>query len=142
MTEHSWYKAISLIERIESLSAAGGNIENCDFDRKIAEQRFNKWRSRPSFNDDIFFSQRLSADGIREDQFLYLLGEPLESLQKRFSSPPEWLIEIGKAFSDTAEGIKYFSDQQQLRGFLNALSPIINPRRKRLRDEIEEMARR
>src|SRR5262245_58861634 len=85
----NWYRAITLRERITSLRAIdGAAATGMGVDSDLALRRMNQWRSQQPFTMDSRFSQRIALDGIGEGEFLHLLGESAESLQKRFLGPP------------------------------------------------------
>jgi type 2 lantibiotic biosynthesis protein LanM len=67
--------------------------------REKARQRLAQWKSQSPFqNADESFAQRLALDGLTEESFLTLLAQPEEALQAAFPAPPEWLVEIFRAF--------------------------------------------
>jgi hypothetical protein len=42
-----------------------------------AERRIQHWRSQPPFETGSYFAQRLTTDGMIEDDLRYFLGEPI-----------------------------------------------------------------
>ncbi|MEQ8962494.1 MAG: type 2 lantipeptide synthetase LanM, partial [Coleofasciculus sp. C2-GNP5-27] len=71
-----------------------------------------------------FFAIKLAQEGITEQEFRFLLGEPMRSLPQRFPTIPEWLREIEQAFST--------ADRSNLKSvitsdnFLCAIAPLIH----------------
>ncbi len=97
----SWYKALTLIERIASLPRDRGGPGQGDFDAKLASLRLERWQVQPVFKNEGFWEQRLALDSLSSDDFYYLLGESADALQKRFPVPPQWLAELDRAFTQT-----------------------------------------
>lgn len=148
ISDPAWYRAATLSERARSLIASGGNSPS-RFDADLAERRLSRWRSKPPFEDeDSRLAERLSADGISEDDLRILLGEPAEATRDRFEEPPGWLRELVRAFSDPApetalpsvelpagEG----SSGGEVVGFLYAIEPLVRDGWERLRRVTEEI---
>src|SRR5262245_53862252 len=99
MHSSNWYKAITLAERIRSLHAIDRKTVGSTMDPGLAVRRMGRWRSQQPFDVDSWFSRRVALDEINEDEFLHLLGEPAESVQKRFFATPPWLVELENAFA-------------------------------------------
>jgi type 2 lantibiotic biosynthesis protein LanM len=139
----NWYHAITLAERITSLRALDGGSDGAAVDFDLAKRRISQWRSQQPFTMDARFSQRVALDEITEDEFLHLLGEPAESIQKRFSAPPRWLEEFESAFSTfPASSLLSFpasSASGKDVAFIEAVEPLIRRGRDRLRKGINAL---
>lgn len=126
----AWYQALTLKERLASLRAVSGKIPNVEVNADLAERRMQRWRSQTPFTTNSYFEQRLAIDGITEDEFRYLLGEPIEAVRDRFSEPPAWLVELAQAFSRPAGSnqlplLKVLEDYETA-GFLSVIEPLIS----------------
>lgn len=88
----TWYNALTLTERLASRRAAQGIPVYVKLNTHLAARRRQHWRSQPPFATHSYFAQRLAMDGMSEDEFVYLLGEPIEAIRARFPAPPRgWL---------------------------------------------------
>jgi type 2 lantibiotic biosynthesis protein LanM len=153
LQDSAWYSAVTLRERIAALRRAkDAKIDDaCEapsgaIDFELAERRLQRWRSQAPFEDDSYFQLRLEMDGIDEDEFRRLLGEPVEAIRERFSAPPEWLIELSEAFFNPAASepiaLPVALRDKEGAGFLRAIEPLINHGRNKLRHGIEPLIRR
>jgi hypothetical protein len=93
----AWYHAITLTERIAALREPPRKISKIDTD--LAMRRADRWRAQAPFANHAYLAQRLVQDGITEDEWLYLLGEPIAALSARFPAPPAWLVDLAQAFA-------------------------------------------
>ena len=98
-TSSSWCHALTLGERIATLSGERGSHSLSDEDVELGRQRTQRWRSQPPFDTDSYFAQRLALDGIDEEHLVHILGEPVESLHGRLSGSPAWLAELATRIS-------------------------------------------
>src|SRR5262245_1656636 len=96
----AWYKALTLRERLLAPLASPNGIPS---NSERARHRLDQWRAQPPFATDGYFSQRLTADGLREDDLLHLLGESADSLRQRLE-PPDWLGGLARAFAASDPG--------------------------------------
>jgi len=140
----NWYQAITLSERITSLHAIdGAKATAMSVDSDLAMRRMNQWRSQKPFTTDSRFSQRVALDGISEAEFLHFLGEPAESVRKRFFAPPSWLVALLNAFSTIppANALPFPASSAAGKGaaFIEALEPVIRRGRDRLREGINAL---
>ena len=149
----AWYGAMTLTERIASLQAEPDKILNVKVNSELAQRRMQRWRKQAPFTDDAHFAQRLDLDGITEDEFLYLLGEPIEAVQERSPDPPTWLVNLAQAFSHpAASNAKPLPLPEELQGspeelqvkqvglFLFAIEPLIRQGRERLHEEVQKLS--
>lgn len=143
----AWYHAITLSERVASLQINLNRKSNLEINSELAQRRMQRWRSQAPFNqDDSLFLKRLKLDSINEDEFFYLLGEPIESVKERFPDPPDWLNHLATIFSNpTNSDCKPLPTLEETKGkeislFLYALEPLINEGRKRLEQVVEKIS--
>src|SRR5687768_7261685 len=130
----AWYHALTLTERIRSLSASSGKPA-ADGNIELAQRRLQRWRAQVPFNDPSLFAQRLALDGLTETVFLNLLGEPVEALPERFPAQPPWLAEVARAFLHSDHLPPPFPQTppgQDLNGFLVIAQPLIEQGRDRV----------
>ncbi len=122
-----WYRAIDLKERIASLLAGVNPIQNRQVNTDLARNRLERWHEQDPFSKDSYFAERLAMDGIDEEQFLSLLGEPIEAIQARFSETPAWLQQIAAAFSNSSEQLHLPGATQNIEtnSFLYLVEPLI-----------------
>lgn len=140
----AWYHAITLIERIASLRVVQSTQLNVEVNAELAERRMQRWRTQLPFPADSYFSQRLAMDGITEDEWLYLLGEPIEAVHNRFPTPPTWLAELTQAFSNPPSSIPIPLPEtlrgEKMVGFLRAIKPLISKGREQLHEGVQALA--
>lgn len=144
-TDHSpaWYQALTLIERLSSLRATGITVEGRKFNKERAADRLERWRASPVFGRESLFEARLALDQLSEDELLYLLGEPAETVKARFGDSPAWLARLADAFS--AAGADNVPAKQLPAGdagiFLAVIHPLISRSCAALRRGLEELLR-
>ncbi|HEX7320658.1 MAG TPA: type 2 lanthipeptide synthetase LanM family protein [bacterium] len=125
-----WYNALTLKERITSLSLAKTNKSYNNVRLKKAKQYLNEWRSQPPFDKNPqYFLQQLGAVGLNENELLTILAESAEALQQR-TVLPEWLKNLDEAFSQYHSFKLFNKNKQQLKNnklidLLLALTPLI-----------------
>ena len=66
----SWYRAITLHERIDSRGAVQNTVPTIAANADQGERRLQRWRSQLPFTTGSYFPQRLAMDGISEEDFL------------------------------------------------------------------------
>ncbi len=142
----AWYQAMTINERIASLKRISAQTLNLEFNAELAQRRMQGWKSQSPFTTDAYFSQRLDIDETNEDEFFYLLGEPIKNVQERFLETPNWLVNLAKAFSHPdAYKNKPLPPQETFQGkeinlFLYAIEPLIRQGSRRLREGIETLS--
>jgi type 2 lantibiotic biosynthesis protein LanM len=143
--DSGWYQAITLTERIASLSAVRNQIPNVEVNADFAQRRMQRWRSQPPFTIDSYFAQRLAMDGITEDEFLSLVSEPIESVKQRFPDTPTWLVQLTQAFSNpAASNPEMLPPPEAMQGqeadlFLYVIEPLISQGCNRLDEGIQAL---
>src|SRR5438105_3910362 len=99
----SWYKALTLTERLASLRAQCSNERTtASYDHELATERLRRWREQSPFENDASFAERLALDAMTDDEFLVILGEASEAIQERTYEVPSWLQELAQAFTPPA----------------------------------------
>ena len=135
----AWYQAITLSERIASKHPIKKQLHDRKIDAEIAERRMQRWKSQHPFSTDSYFAQRLAINGITEEEFLDLLGEPMEAVRDRYPSPPKWLTDITSAFSPNLPPLSKELHNLEKSSFLDAIAPLITPGCDRLREGIASL---
>src|SRR5262245_8914732 len=105
-----WYEALTLDERSQfacAAVAAGETNEGpvvCEppVNQELAQKRLRRWRAQTPFNNDVHFAERLRKNRLTESDFIGLLGEPSQQLQRRFQPAPEWLRELERLYTQWA----------------------------------------
>ncbi len=138
----TWYNATTLTERITSLRAIQCDCTDIEINTELAQRRMQRWKSQFPFTNDSYFFQRLLINGITEDEFFRVLGEPIEAVQNRFPELPDWLTEIALAFArpdfSSIPPLEKF-EVPELGGFLDAIAPLINQGCSRLHRKIQKL---
>ncbi|HKS26453.1 MAG TPA: type 2 lanthipeptide synthetase LanM family protein [Pyrinomonadaceae bacterium] len=137
----AWLHAVTLTERLESLRATRSESDRIEVDAELANRRLQRWRSQSPFTSDDPFNKRLNVGGLTEQEFLRLLGEPIEALSKRIGDVPPWLREIAEAYS-RAEGEDASAGPQKgkrLYGLLTLIEPLIRQSHRRLEEGLRRM---
>jgi type 2 lantibiotic biosynthesis protein LanM len=151
----AWYRALTVQERLAARRADQRATSNAAVDTARAERQLRRWRSQSPFRDDSAFAQRLALDGLREEEFFQILGEPAETIRDYCAAPPAWLAALAEAFarpdnsdllSHSAGGSKTTGKigRKQWRraataGFLDAIAPLIQPGHDRVRQGIQAL---
>ncbi|MBR8827891.1 MAG: type 2 lantipeptide synthetase LanM family protein [Gomphosphaeria aponina SAG 52.96 = DSM 107014] len=128
----AWYEGLTLRERTKLRPP---NYQ--EFDQKKAERRLKKWRSQTPFNQDYYYEQRLLSDGLTNESFTYLLGEKAEALKKRASNPPDWLIALEKAFSQSAIA----NNSHDCSSLVEVVQPLIKQGFEKLQKGLDELSK-
>jgi type 2 lantibiotic biosynthesis protein LanM len=136
-----WYHAINLRERIMSLGSEQHSALNGEVDINLAKKRMKDWKSQAPFSESSYFAQRLAIDNISKDKFLKLLGESVETIKSRFSTPPSWLSDFIQVFSKSPSFFKSIDLPKSISNdkrfmFLNIVEPLISAGLERLLQHI------
>ena len=137
VSSQSWSCAASLKER-----ACSPNYES-PYDSDVAQRRFAQWSSQPPFNSDDYLQRRLASVNLSQDQFLRILGEPTETIQKRVSTP--WLRDIEEAFlrePDTEDLLPSATAELVRSNFLRPFEPLVRLAQQRLRAGLSNLMSR
>ncbi|GHO83568.1 type 2 lanthipeptide synthetase LanM family protein [Dictyobacter formicarum] len=96
----SWYRALTLPERIALWQTDDKKrVASDHLNTDLAASKLRWWQELPAFQQGSQFAQRLAIDGLSEEDLLYLLAEPIEAVQQRFSGDLIWLDKLMQAFS-------------------------------------------
>ena len=68
-------------------------------DEERGRRRLERWRAQAPFAADALFADRLALAGIRPEDLLPILSEPVESLQRRLAQTPAWLTQLAAAYT-------------------------------------------
>jgi type 2 lantibiotic biosynthesis protein LanM len=139
-----WYRAITLRERIASLSAVRNQMPNVAVNADLALRWMARWRDRDPFSKKTYFAERLAMDGIDEEKFLLLLGEPIEAVQERFPEIPTWLRQLLEAFATPSDfeqlHLPEATQNVETSWFLYLIEPLICQGLNRLSEGIESLS--
>jgi type 2 lantibiotic biosynthesis protein LanM len=137
----NWYRATTLTERVASLQGIQCATPNVEVNADLAKRWIQRWRSQPPFTADSYFAQRLAMDGISDDELVYIFGEPIEAVHKRYPDSPAWLAKLAQAFSrpaaSTSTRLPEALRGQEMPRFLDALAPLISQGRDRLHEGVQ-----
>lgn len=122
----TWGHALTLAERIATLSGDGDSDAHRNPSAELGRQRLQRWRSQPPFSNDLFFAQRLALEGIDEARLAHILGEPVESLHERLSPWPAWLVTLAEAYAQPASAFASPPPGEEVLGFLELVQPLID----------------
>jgi type 2 lantibiotic biosynthesis protein LanM len=115
----------------------GSEPSTVGIDRTRAERPFQHWKAQSPFGDSSYLTQRLAMDGLTEETFLRLLGEPIEAVRDRVACSPPWIADLIAAFSRprTLEPLALAEPlrERPVALFLRAVEPLIGQGRDRLR---------
>ena len=109
----AWYRAVSLTERIAVMSPTAPS--NAD----LGKRRLQQWQTQSPFMDEALFAQRLAIDGLKVDDFCYLLGQTAPQV------PQAWLGKLTAVFNDSGdeETVERQGSSHPHLGLLNAIAP-------------------
>ncbi|WP_257448052.1 type 2 lanthipeptide synthetase LanM family protein [Archangium lipolyticum] len=140
----AWFRAMTLSERRERLErvpdAGDGGVQ------QEAARLLEKWREKEPFKSGaVPFEKRLEAEGLTEAELRYLLTESPPVLQRRFEGHVPWLSVFREAFSQPVSSEPFplppNLQSQPVVGFLEAVRPLIERGRARVRAHVKELAR-
>ncbi|MBF2004359.1 MAG: type 2 lantipeptide synthetase LanM, partial [Chlorogloeopsis fritschii C42_A2020_084] len=138
----AWFYALTLSERIASLRTAK-YIPNAKTNADLAQRRMQRWRDSYTGASltQLPLTHRLAMDGMNEEEFLYLLGEPIEAVKARCPKPPAWLIDLVQAYnrplSSNSIPLSEELRGEKVTGFLNLIEPLISQSLERLHQGVE-----
>lgn len=125
LDDSSWYRALSLIERLPVNDAGHGGEQ--------ARRRLDRWRAQRPFDRGDWFERRLELDAITEAGLEALLGEEDAALRDR-SPSPSWLADLG-AYADADQ-----RHDREPRGFGVLAEPLLRKARERVSAELTRLA--
>lgn len=137
-----WYYASPLAERITLLRAGARDQSLCSRGSEKAQHKLQQWKGQNPFHKGSFFAQRLATDDITEAELLAILAEPVEIRRAFQSSPPAWLLELGRAFEEEIASTAFLlpgDESKPTSAFLHAMQPLLTQGMKRLLAGIDEL---
>src|SRR5215813_10041688 len=143
-----WYEALTLDERSQSaVPAIATGVTDAapvsaepPVNQELAQKRLQRWRAQTPFNNDVHFAERLRKNRLTESDFIGLLGELSQQLQRRFQPAPEWLRELERLYTQWASRQSAGQEQEgEDLGFLFIAKPLIFDGRKCLRAGIKQI---
>jgi type 2 lantibiotic biosynthesis protein LanM len=141
----AWCRALPLTERIAARRASRHPGPNGSVRGDLAQRRLQRWRSQAPFGSAARFAERLSSDGITEEEFHTFLGEPIEAVHAGAPDRPAWLADLEGAFLHPVSAVVGQGPEpprgQEMLQFLDVIGPLVGQARERLRAGIEELAR-
>src|SRR5690606_18204143 len=142
ITSPQWYAATSVDERLDRLKADRLQPGLPAGDQGRAQRLLKKWRNQAPFNGGDYFDQRLRMWGLSEAAFEALLAQPLHTIQRHFSQPPDWLQQIDEAYTqhDAAEWLAAHTDLQPAAHFLVIAAPLLQRARAQVEAVVEALA--
>jgi type 2 lantibiotic biosynthesis protein LanM len=137
------WRAFNLEERAAALRRMPRPLPPLDDrQRTLAEKRLARWRSQPPFDRHEVFARRLAAAGLTEDEMLWLLGAPAESLAP-YLPTPAWLTAVDAAL-ERQDGPPVRWPEEAVRaptgGFLRIAEPFVQGALERLHAGVTEIA--
>jgi type 2 lantibiotic biosynthesis protein LanM len=94
-----WYHAVTLPERIESISQC--RLLNTAFNDEPICRRLDRWHTELPDGIEDYIAQVLTAHEINGEHLFRILSEPIEDVRDRLGTPPSWLQSVISAFSST-----------------------------------------
>jgi type 2 lantibiotic biosynthesis protein LanM len=135
VSSQNWIRAATLTERAYS------PVYEAQCDSKSAQGRYERWYSQPPFDSDDYLQRRLALIGLREDQFLHILAEPPECLEKRVSTP--WMGDVDQAFlreGASSDSLPQAIEEMIQSSFLRPLAGLMRLANQRLRRALQSLA--
>jgi type 2 lantibiotic biosynthesis protein LanM len=128
----TWHNAVTLNERLTAYRAGDSTGA---FNRQLAQEQMEAWRSQEPFIENVPFERLLETYGVTENEFLQVLGEQLEPSRYRSAS---WVKSLLRAFQSHSN----CSQRDSETGFTTILSPLIDMARTRLQKAAVALASR
>lgn len=127
-----WYKALSLSERATTWPALSQQEATIQAHPK-GVRRLQSWKQQAPFREKTWFAERLSTNGLTEQDLQALLAESPTDLAERTTIIPNWLQTLQAAFQEAdqqndTEQIKFpeeIARDHALLPCLQAFSPLI-----------------
>jgi type 2 lantibiotic biosynthesis protein LanM len=134
-TDPNWLAALPLAERAAILQDAerAPALEHT----VQAAERVRRWRAETALLDEALFSERLASERLTSGLFLDAAAAPVSKLQELAPVPPDWLVELARAFSMDEASIP---GAEENFGFLEVLRPLIAEGHSRLLQGLKSLA--
>jgi type 2 lantibiotic biosynthesis protein LanM len=94
-----WHRAAGLRERLALLRA---RPRACG-EGPAASDQARRWRAQAPFADASLFARRLESDGLAEDEWRQLVGEPAAVVCERAGAPPAFAASLCAAYEQPAD---------------------------------------
>ena len=143
-----WCRATTLQERLVRLRAAGGGTTESTTRRDedhVDAWRIDVWRAQSPFDDDAHFARLLATEAMSQDEFVRILTEPPQTIRRRLTRLPSWLLHLQRSFSTECElpPIDWTPDvPRSLAGCLRVAEPLLYAARQQLRTDLRRLAGR
>lgn len=103
MKKTELYKALTLEERCDLLKKTCPQGEDSfPSDFETGYRRLEEWKKQLPFSQTALFYQRLRSENLSEEDFLYLLSEPVEALEERSQAEPLWLASLSEIITHSS----------------------------------------
>jgi type 2 lantibiotic biosynthesis protein LanM len=141
----AWYAAATLSERIALRRAEKPEPSSFEVNADLSERRAERWRSQSPFDKGSYFGQRLAGEGISEEEFRQILGEPPEAVAARHAVQPRWLAETADAFDSSVDlfsgkiSLQPLKAEPRASAFMTLVQPLVERGRQRLRDALSNL---
>ncbi|WP_437534858.1 type 2 lanthipeptide synthetase LanM family protein [Sorangium sp. So ce726] len=142
-----WHQATALNERLDLLRANRGAGAAEDL---LESERARRWRAQAPFTDTSLFAQKLASEGLAEEEWERLVGEPASMVHERAGGPPAFLAGLVAAYEHPAdvsvEDILPGPERLDHRtrgaaGLLVAVEPLLRQTRARLREGLHALVK-
>lgn len=137
----AFLRALTLLERAQLTRGAPPRTPTEDAQRKV-----ERWREEPAFESAITLADRLAREGIDLNTFSAALDDPSKHPADYLAHRdplPEWWSAWRDAYATAANEDDQDAPTEHefpVRGFLNAVRPVIERARRRLREELRRLA--
>ena len=131
---HSWYRALTMRERMTAGRPPLDAATDAD-----ANRRLERWRAQKPLNDDRVFEAFLSMHELNADGLLALLSESSDGLCARQPVAPDWLQTLERPSTGAADVSAALSPNDDR--LLAAVAPVLRTAMSWLRGRIERLTR-
>lgn len=142
-----WYRAATLTERgnLSLYTDRSYPAHYAEEQLTLAQRHLERWKNLAVFQDTALFQERLEADGLTEQNLLWLLAEQTEHLAQRIASSEvlQWIKELEQMLLSQEEE-PYFQQgidqEEQPITLLHVFKPLIDVGSANLKHGIEQLA--
>lgn len=136
LLDPAWANGATLVERLTSLRLPESRPSAFELDTSLANSRLQRWREQAPFTNDGPFAQRMAVDKFTQEEFLRVLGEPIEAVHGRLPDAPDWLTELCSAYLVPTPDL---GPNTKVAGILNLIEPLIRQNYARLHEGIKTL---
>ncbi|HLZ63539.1 MAG TPA: type 2 lanthipeptide synthetase LanM, partial [Ktedonosporobacter sp.] len=133
----SWYRALTLSERISLWHGNEGRNFSEQEQGELAAQKLQWWKEQEPFNKEGYFAERLAIDGLSEEELSCLLAEPGMSLPEGISERPAWLDRLIQSFTTFDTHASYVLPEIEHAHGIAALLHTVKPLLKNALDQFQ-----